>query len=288
VKIVEAARAKINLALHVTGRRVDGYHLLDMLVVFPDISDGLIFEPSDVPTLTITGRMAPLLAGEPPESNLVVRAIEAFALLTGRRQTFSVTLDKRLPVASGIGGGSADCAATLRALCRYNDVDPDDADIMDMALRLGADVPMCLKSQPLKASGIGETVVPTGGNFRFGILLANPGVPLSTSAVFRALNQRNNPAVPPMIGRREPTELFDFLRSYTRNDLEAAARSVTPAVGETLVALGGLPGARLVRMSGSGATCFALFDNGEGAAQAAVTLRSRRPGWWVESSDVNF
>ena len=157
-----------------------------------------------------------------------------------------------------------------------------------MALRLGADVPMCLKSQPLRASGIGETVTPTSGGMVFGILLANPGVPLSTSAVFRALNQRNNPAVPPMSGRRDKADFFAFLRSYTRNDLESAARAVTPAVGETLTALGGLPGARLVRMSGSGATCFALFDTGEAAIEAAATLRERRPNWWVEASAVQF
>ena len=288
MKIIEEARAKVNLALHVTGRRVDGYHLLDMLVVFPEIADGLVIEPAETPTLTITGRMGSLLVGEPPESNLVVRAIEAFALLVGRPQSFAVTLDKRLPVASGIGGGSADCAAAIRALCRFNSVDVDAPEVIDMALRLGADVPMCLKSQPLRASGIGETVTPTSGGMVFGILLANPGVPLSTSAVFRALNQRNNPAVPPMSGRRDKADFFAFLRSYTRNDLESAARAVTPAVGETLTALGALPGARLVRMSGSGATCFALFDTGEAAIEAAATLRERRPNWWVEASAVQF
>jgi 4-diphosphocytidyl-2-C-methyl-D-erythritol kinase len=288
VRIVEAARAKVNLALHVTGRRVDGYHLLDMFVVFPDIADELAIEPAETPTLTITGRMAQALASEPPETNIVVRAVEGFAQLTGRRQSFAITLDKRLPVASGIGGGSADCAAMLRALCKYNLVAAGDPDVVDLALRLGADVPMCLRSEPLKASGIGETVVPTGGEMTFGILLANPGVPLSTSSVFRALNQRNNPALPPLIGRRDKAELFSYLRSYTRNDLETAARSVTPAVGETLTALGGLAGARLVRMSGSGATCFALFDNAEAAEQAAATLRERRPPWWVEASEVKF
>lgn len=288
VKIVEAAPAKVNLALHVTGRRIDGYHLLDMLVVFPPIGDTVTLEDADHPSLSIVGPMAALLAGEPPEANLVVRAIESFSLVFGRAFSLEATLDKRLPVASGIGGGSADCAATLRALCRMTGEDPLSPEVADIALRLGADVPMCLKSHPLRASGIGESLVESPGDVQFGIVIANAGAELSTSSVFRTLRQRNNPPIPPMGGRLDRADFFDFLRSYTRNDLESTARSLSSTVSETLSALAGLSGARLVRMSGSGPTCFALFDDGTAAEAAARLLRDRRPGWWVATAATAF
>lgn len=288
VKIVEAAPAKVNLALHVTGRRVDGYHLLDMLVVFPDVGDTVTIEEADASSFAIVGPMAPALAAEPPEANLVVRAIESFALAAGRPLAIAATLDKRLPIASGIGGGSADCAATLRALCRLYGYDPASPEIVDMALRLGADVPMCLRSRPLKASGIGESILETTGDIEFGVLIANAGTELSTSSVFRALRQRNNPPVPPIAGKPARAELFTFLRSYTRNDLEQTARALAPAVGETLAALAALPGARLVRMSGSGPTCYALFDDRTAAEDAAALLAERKPAWWLAAAGAAF
>jgi 4-diphosphocytidyl-2-C-methyl-D-erythritol kinase len=278
---VEPARAKVNLALHVTGRRNDGYHLLDSLVVFPPLGDVIRVEPAESLSLRLAGPGADALAGTPEADNLVMRAAVALRALAPGRPGAAITLEKALPVAAGLGGGSADAAAAIRALCRIWAIDPANPAVPGIALGLGADVPMCLASRPLRARGIGEALEPMEAP-PLGIVLANPGVAVPTADVFRRLARRDNPPIPavPLPDAR------GFLAGIAtlRNDLEAPARDVAPAVGETLDALAALAGCRLARMSGSGATCFGLFDDADAAAAAASELARRRPGWWVRGS----
>ncbi len=282
--IVEEARAKVNLALHVTGRRPDGYHDLDMLVAFADVGDSVELAASKADRFLVDGPMAAGLSTD--ADNLVQRALNGFREITGRTDPLSIRLTKRLPVASGIGGGSADAAATLRALCRLHDV-PADA-LAALALSLGADVPMCIVSSPARVGGVGERIVPTTGHLSFGLLLVNPGVGVSTPATFRALERRNNPPLPPLTAFDTVRRLADFLAAETRNDLEPAARIIAPVIGEVLTAIADLPDARLTRMSGSGATCFGLFDDKTSAERAALKLAHEHPNWWIEPAAATF
>lgn len=272
--VTEAAPAKINLALHVTGRRPDGYHLLDMLVVFTQAGDRLTVEPAAEDSFTVGGPFAaqvPLSA-----ENLVLRARDAFFARSVASCPLAVTLEKNLPVASGIGGGSSDAAAMLRALARLF---PPDGALHALALPLGADVPMCLHGKPLRASGIGEALEPRPDMPALHLVLVNPGVPVATPAVFKALEGRGNPPLPALPAEASFPALLRWLTA-TRNDLQPPAASLEPLVGEALEALE-TAGAAFVRMSGSGATCFGLFPDAAGAAGAATTLRAARPCWWV-------
>lgn len=285
--IIEDAPAKINLALHVTGRRADGYHDLDMLVAFADgIGDKLTVAPSSSDSFAITGPMAGNLSAD--GDNLVIRARDGFRRLTGRTGPIAITLEKRLPVASGIGGGSADAAATLRALCRLSGQDPSSPALAGLALSLGADVPMCLAGRPARILGIGETIRPMALGHRFGLLLVNPGLAVSTPSVFRALERRDNPPLPALPAGLSAGAFAAFVAADTRNDLEAPAKRLSPAIGDVLSELGGLPGIRLARMSGSGATCFGLFDDGKSAGTAAIAIRQSRPQWWVAAGRTGF
>jgi len=280
--LVETARAKINLALHVTGRQSDGYHALDSLVCFAEFGDRLDLRPGESFGLTVDGPMAPHLAGADPADNLVSRAVALLARQLGRPADFAIGLTKRLPVASGIGGGSADAAAALRLACRHWQVSPDLAPI---ARDLGADVPMCLASRPARARGRGELLTPMPGRLRFGLLLVNPGVPVSTPEVFRHLTRRDNAALPDPPPMATPAEFCDWLAGASRNDLQPAALALAPAIGTVLAALAGLPGVRFVRMSGSGATCFGLFDSQSDADLAGAVLRQQAGeaagSWWI-------
>lgn len=278
--IVEEARAKVNLALHVIGRRHDGYHDLDMLVAFADSGDTVTLAPSDEDRFTIAGPMARHLSGD--GDNLVLRAVAGFRRLTRWSSPLSIELLKRLPVASGIGGGSADAAATLRGLCRLYGGPVDIEALADLALALGADVPMCLDGRPARVTGVGEQIAPTSGRTAFGLLLVNQGVGVSTPAVFRALERRDNPPLPALPAFENVEHLVTFLAEGTRNDLEAPARTIAPVIDESLAALAGLPGVRLARMSGSGATCFGLFDDRKSAELAGLRLAGDHPDWWVE------
>jgi 4-diphosphocytidyl-2-C-methyl-D-erythritol kinase len=268
----ERACAKVNLFLHVTGKRADGYHLLDSLVVFAEIGDVLYAEPAETLSLTVDGPFATELANEP--NNLVLRAARALATPGAGAH---LALTKNLPVASGIGGGSADAAATLRLLRqRWNLAEPDDA-LAKIALGLGADVPVCLASRPARMSGIGERLAPAPLLPPCGIILANPGVAVSTADVFRARRGAwSSPATLPSRWTDAAAMAAD-LRTL-RNDLEPPAVALQPIIGEVLATLATLPGCHLARMSGSGATCFALFDDASAAAHAAEQVR--RPGWW--------
>lgn len=284
--VVEEARAKINLALHVVGRRPDGYHDLDMLVAFADIGDTVTLERSDQDRFEIDGPMAGELSVD--ADNLVLGALRSFRGLLGRSEALNIRLTKRLPIASGIGGGSADAAATLRGLCRLYAHPADDPALAAVALSLGADVPMCLAGRPAHVSGVGERIVQTAGHLSFGLLLVNPRTAVSTPAVFRALERRNNPPLSDHSAFNKVDDLVTFLRTRTRNDLEAPATTLAPVVATVIRALAELPGVRLARMSGSGATCFGLFDDLATAKTAGDRLAADHPDWWVEPATSAF
>jgi len=278
--IVETAPAKINLYLHVTGRRADGYHLLESLVAFADVGDVLTIEPAGRFVLDITGPFAASLRDEPVASNLVTRAAHALAHRLGRTPDVLVTLDKRLPVASGIGGGSADAAAALRGLARLWGLAVADPILWEVARSLGQDVPVCLASRPAYFTGIGDATRPSAGLPAFHALLVNCGTPVPTPDVFR---RRSGPFTPPLSDDLPTTDRDAFLRLLAdrRNDLTSAATTLAPGIAEVRHALEECPGARLARMSGSGATCFALFDDGGRAEAARLRLLDLHPEWWI-------
>ncbi|GLR68484.1 4-diphosphocytidyl-2-C-methyl-D-erythritol kinase [Acidocella aquatica] len=262
------APAKVNLFLHVTGKRADGYHLLDSLAVFPAVGDVVGVAPGEALTLSLSGRFGGVLRAEP--DNLLLRA--ARALRPDGHAALS--LEKNLPVASGIGGGSADAAAALRLLARYWGI---KAPLEEIALGLGADVPVCLDSKPARMGGIGEVLSPAPALPQFGMVLVNPGVAVPTPAVFRA---RRGGFTPPAELADRWADAAGMAADLARctNDLQAAAIGIEPVIGEVLNALAELPGALLARMSGSGATCFALFATPAQAAAAAGGIN--QPGWW--------
>jgi 4-diphosphocytidyl-2-C-methyl-D-erythritol kinase len=270
--IEEVARAKVNLALHVLGRRPDGYHLLDSIVAFADICDRLIFTVADANSLILSGPYAEGLSGS---GDLVLRAREAMARAFGRLiPDLEVRLEKNIPLASGLGGGSADAAATLRALCRLAHLDPSSRAVKDIALSLGADVPVCLSSQPSRMRGIGELVEPMPDLPPFSVVLANPAVALPTAEVFASLGLApGETGYPPLV--------LPFAFETSRNDLTPPAIERLPVISSVLDALRAMAGVRFVRMSGSGATCFAVFDSITDARAAAADLAARHPGWWV-------
>jgi 4-diphosphocytidyl-2-C-methyl-D-erythritol kinase len=270
------AAAKLNLSLHVTGRRADGYHLLDSLVAFADVGDRIRVERAEALSLTVTGPQGEgLSAGE---DNLVLRAARLMPGAPAR-----ITLDKVLPVASGIGGGSADAAATLRALAGLYGVPLPAASAV---LGLGADVPVCLEGRACRMTGVGEGLTPLALP-EVAVVLVNPGVSVATPAVFMALDRRDNPPMPPELPPlRDLMALVAFLRQ-TRNDLEPAALRLAPVVGLVHAALGAQPGCVLARMSGSGATCFGLFGTADQAGAAAAALQRAEPGWWVATATLH-
>jgi 4-diphosphocytidyl-2-C-methyl-D-erythritol kinase len=343
--VTEFAPAKVNLALHVTGRRADGYHLLESLVVFTRFGDRVTVEAAAEDRFSVDG---PFAADVPTDDgNLVVQARDALRrLVEGRHSTappsvlpdisptrgeigsfasaaspapstsdesraavvisplvgemsgrteggakergisrsgpVSIHLQKNLPVASGIGGGSSDAAAVLKALDRLWDLDLTPAELAHVGRELGADVPMCLTAKPLLARGIGDEISTVDEVPAHGLVLVNPGCAVATPQVFAALGRRDNEKLPPL------PKVFDFhgLRNWletTRNDLETPARSIEPAIGRALAALN-RAGAGFARMSGSGATCFGLFETGNVAKRAAVALRARHPDWFIAAT----
>ena len=279
----EFAPAKINLHLHVVGRRPDGYHLLDSLVAFAGVGDRLTVAPADSLSLGLSGPFAPGLVAE--ADNLVLRAARGLAEAAGIAAQGALVLEKNLPVASGIGGGSADAAAALRLLCRFWDIAPAAEDLATLAQRLGADVPVCLAGRPAVMSGVGEILAPAPQLPDVGIVLVNPGIAVSTPAVFRARSATfSQPAVFPSAGWPDAGALVESLK-VTTNDLEAPARALAPVIGTVLENLATTPGCLLARMSGSGATCVGLFASPALARQARVAVE--RPGWWVWGGGLN-
>jgi 4-diphosphocytidyl-2-C-methyl-D-erythritol kinase len=264
------APAKVNLYLHVTARRPDGYHLLDSLAIFPAIGDRLTYAPDAELSLTLSG---PFAGGLGPD-NLVLRAARMLAASAGRTPGGRLRLEKNLPVASGIGGGSADAAAGLRLLGKAWQLETDFERIAPV---LGADVPVCLARRAARMSGIGEVLGPAPALPVFGIVLVNPGIPVATAEVFRSADLRLSP--PACLPEFWPdAAAMAAGLAVLRNDLEAPAITLAPEIGAVLARLRSLPGALLARMSGSGATCFALFETPAAAAAAAAAIG--QPGWW--------
>ena len=277
----EHAPAKVNLALHVTGRRDDGYHLLDTLVVFTEAGDRIRLAPADSDGFTVTG---PFAAAIPADgTNLVLKARDLLRAIAGARgRPVRIELEKALPAASGIGGGSSDAAAALRALARLWGLSVSAADLAALALPLGADLPMCLAARTLRAQGIGEVLARVEGLPGLDMVLVNPGIAVATPAVFAALANRANPPLDDLPARPDFSTLLEWLAA-ARNDLEAPAVATVPAIASCLAALRH-GGAALARMSGSGATCFGLYPTRQDAARAAAAIAAGQPSWYVRAT----
>jgi 4-diphosphocytidyl-2-C-methyl-D-erythritol kinase len=291
--LTEDARAKVNLTLRVVGRRVDGYHDLESVVAFADCADRLSLAPGSKLDLMTTGPLAQA-CGETAD-NLVFKA----ALMLGERvpglKLGDFVLDKVLPVAAGIGGGSADAAAGLRLLARANSLAIDDARLIEAARRTGADVPVCLASRACVMIGVGDTLLPLSLP-KLPCVLVNPRLPVATSDVFKALGLRNGEllvgATDVMRATSWPeagSSVEDWVEALSAagNDLETPAIRIQPVIGEVLSALSATNGAWLVRMSGSGATCFAIFENTAEAQRAAQKIEADHPQWWVHAGTLS-
>ncbi|MEM6622858.1 MAG: 4-(cytidine 5'-diphospho)-2-C-methyl-D-erythritol kinase [Pseudomonadota bacterium] len=273
------ARAKVNLTLHLRGQRSDGYHLLDSLVVFPELGDTVSVTPSEQVSLTSSGPFAHLLSED--ENNLVLRAAHALAKRRPSALGAAVHLEKHLPVASGIGGGSSDAATALNALSQLWDVEVPD----ELALALGADVPVCLRAPKAQyMRGVGEILEPAPKLPAFGMVLVNPMVAVPTGAVFSSVEDKCPPLPPeiPHDGFSEFAGLLNWL-SVQRNDLQAAAAGACPVIDQVLLALAEAP---FARMSGSGATCFAVVEDLAAADHLATRLRMSYEDWWIAAAPV--
>lgn len=275
------APAKVNLYLHVTGRRADGYHLLDSLIVFTALSDSLALGLSEDMSLSVEGVFAD--GAGPSDDNLVLRAARALAGAADIGEGMAARLIKNIPAAAGLGGGSSDAAAALRGLMQLWNIPRDTVDLPALALELGADIPVCLAGYSSFIGGIGGEIAPAPMLPDAGVLLVNPGVALSTPSVFAG---RRGGFSPP--GRFSETpvsvEAFAGLLRERDNDLTEAAVRLAPVIADVLDALEAAPGCHLSRMTGSGATCFGLFDDEAAAASAAGALQ--RDGWWVQATCI--
>ncbi|MCD2172912.1 4-(cytidine 5'-diphospho)-2-C-methyl-D-erythritol kinase [Rhizobium sp. C4] len=282
--LTEIAPAKINLALHVTGQREDGYHLLETVVTFSDAGDVVTVDAAPEDSFSMSGRFSQGLSREAggSDGNLVLRARDALREALAEEglsaPPVAIHLEKNLPVASGIGGGSADAAATLRALLRHWHAAPAAATLDKLSLKLGADIPMCMVGRPLMASGVGENLALLPGMPSFHGIVANPLQPVSTPQVFQRLTEKNNPSMGALPVLSGTGDWLAWLASL-RNDLEPPARQLQSRIAE----LSGLmqdSGAALVRMSGSGASCFALYEREEQASESLERLTAARPQWF--------
>ena len=281
---VETAHAKVNVALHVRARRADGYHALESLFVFAEHGDRLSGVATDdgAIDLMIDGPFGGALDTGPGNlsNNLVVKAARALQSYLGQQRGAAIRLTKILPVASGIGGGSADAAATLRLLVRLWDVRIDEAELAALALDLGSDVPACVASVTQMVAGRGERLArhAVDGLEGMAMLLVNPGVGLSTARVFAGWDGQDR-------GALDATRI-DALVADGRNDLEAPAMAIAPVIGAVLTALRAQDGVVLARMSGSGATCFALFESDAAMADAAMTVQAAHKDWWMMETRI--
>lgn len=287
--LTDQGRAKVNLSLRVIGRRVDGYHDLESVVAFADCADGLTLEPGPELSLTTTGPLAQACGDT--SDNLVLKAARLLSERVPGLKMGAFALEKVLPVAAGIGGGSADAAAALRLLARLNGLALDDERLLDVALKTGADVPVCLSSQACDMTGVGESLMPLNLP-KLPCVMVNPSVPVATKDVFGALGLRNgelrvgatdvieSPAWPD--GGATVSDWVDAL-AIVPNDLEAPAIRIQPLIGEVLSTLGRSDGVLLSRMSGSGATCFAIYGDAASAQNAAEQIRRDHAGWWVHA-----
>jgi 4-diphosphocytidyl-2-C-methyl-D-erythritol kinase len=276
VRVVELARAKINLALHVIQRRPDGYHELDSIVAFASVGDLVTVEPADELSFAVSGPFAKGLTGT--GDNSVLAAWRAVAKITNLKPV-KFRLEKNLPIASGIGGGSADAAAALRGLIKCFNLEITADALGQAALQLGADVPVCLASTTARMRGIGEIIEPFQTPLPKAIILANPLQPCSTPDVFQALGLSRGQKFGGSIAD------IDGISSW-RNDLAAPAIEILPGIAEVLDVIGAQPGIICARMSGSGATCFGLLDSLDEAKRAAVNIRQSHPDWWVAAASL--
>lgn len=277
------APAKVNLYLHVVGKRPDGYHLLDSLFAFTEFGDSLSVSEDETLSLEITGPFARNLPVS--KENIVIQAAEKLAEALGIEPKAKIILEKNLPVASGIGGGSSDAAAALKALTQlWAKPLPENA-LYSLALSLGADVPACLSAKAVQVSGIGEVIQQAPPLPESFILLVNPNRPVSTPAVFQK-RSGNFSAADPLTKAPENMKEFIFQLGQRRNDLANAARLVEPAVDNVLKELENSGKALISRMSGSGGTCFALFDDQQGMEAYASFLKKKYPDWWIQSTKL--
>jgi 4-diphosphocytidyl-2-C-methyl-D-erythritol kinase len=283
--LVAHAPAKVNLTLAVLGRRADGYHLLDSLVVFAGIADRLTFAPGPALSLNVRGETAEQ-AG-PLDDNLVLKAARGLASEMPGLKLGRFTLEKRLPVAAGLGGGSSDAAAALRLLARANRRKPDSAPFLKIAPRIGADVPVCLDPRPRRMRGIGEALSPPLKMPKLAAVMVNPGVAVPTRDVFMRLGLKpGGPVRRAAPARALPRGLDDFVEYLSRhgNDLEAPAVEIQPVIARVLADIRASKGCLLARMSGSGATCFGIFESPRAATSAAKALAAVQPKWWVKAT----
>jgi len=284
--LVEHAPAKINLSLHIVGRRDDGFHDLESLVAFTASGDTLSLDLSTPLSLVVDGPTAPNAGAL--EDNLVLRAARALGARVPALKSGRFHLTKRLPVAAGIGGGSSDAAAALRLLARANDLSADDPRLYEAAAEIGSDVPVCVAAQARMMLGRGERLGPLVSLPRLFAVLVNPGVPLETKAVFTRIGlkagQASGYGPHPLINADPSFDALIGAMKKARNDMEDAASVLAPVVGHCLAVLLAARGAKLARMSGSGATCFALFDDCRAAKAAACVIRRDHPEWWVKSA----
>jgi 4-diphosphocytidyl-2-C-methyl-D-erythritol kinase len=280
-RAVRLAPAKINLALHVTGRRADGYHLLDSIAVFADHGDRIAVRPAAALELKVSGPFAHHAPAD--ETDLAWRAAEAFCARAGLPSAVHVEVEKNIPAGAGLGGGSADAAAVLSALNDIADVGLSPNVLREIGLALGADVPMCLSGVALRARGIGEEIAGVEGWRPLPVVLVWPGRAVSTAEVFATLTSRENPPLPPIPAMVSVLEAGRWLASC-RNDLEEAALVVSPEIGVVLAELRGSQGCLISRMSGSGSACFGLYSELAEAERAAARLRAARPDWWVKAT----
>lgn len=289
--IVEQAFAKINLNLHVNGRRRDGYHMIESLVAFADIADVLTFEDADDLSLAITGPFARRLSTG--DENLVVQAVRSLAHgVSTISPKAAITLRKNLPLAAGLGGGSADAAAALRGLARLSGETLSPHAVVQVAAAIGSDVPVCLLSSACFISGTGTLVEPVAQLPPVHVVLANPNVPVATQDVYQALGfeiggvENVTRAAPPPGPFRDLDHLIQYLRE-TRNDLEPVSASLAFEIGDCIDALFAQSGCLLARMSGSGATCFGLFAGKQDAHAAGAAIREQQPDWWVTAGTLS-
>ncbi|UGY17106.1 4-(cytidine 5'-diphospho)-2-C-methyl-D-erythritol kinase [Bradyrhizobium septentrionale] len=291
--LIEEGRAKVNLTLKVVGRRVDGFHDLESVVAFADCADRLTLEPGSELSLAMSGPLADACGDT--SDNLVLKAARLLGEQVVDLKVGHFTLEKVLPVAAGIGGGSADAAAALRLLARLNELSLDDSRIMAVALQTGADVPVCVASRACDMTGVGEGLLPLDLP-KMPCVLVNPRVPVATRDVFNALGLRHGEL---LIGATdvmmqapswpEGHAVDDWIAALKRgtNDLEGPAARIEPVISEALSALRATKAVRLARMSGSGATCFAIFETDADAEAAGEKLRADHPGWWVHAGTLS-
>jgi 4-diphosphocytidyl-2-C-methyl-D-erythritol kinase len=277
------APAKVNLALHVTGRRADGYHVLDSIAVFADIGDRVTIEPADELRLSLSGPFAAHAPGG--STDLSWRAAVAFFAEAGLEPAASIHVEKNIPAGAGLGGGSADAAAVLSGLNDYFRAGLSRDTLKAIGLKIGADVPMCLEGRALRARGIGEEISPIGGWPSLPMVLVWPGRTVSTAEVFSKLERRENPPIGDFPSQPVVQRLAGWL-AQCRNDLEAPAMAVAPEIGEVLRELRATAECLVARMSGSGSACFALYPTRDSADAAVARLTPGQAQWWIAATEA--